>query len=73
LRMPDGVLLHADPFDPLVVAETWLYEIHYLGSDLSGWLVVDIGAYIGDTALYYARRGALAVAVEPLPSHFETI
>jgi FkbM family methyltransferase len=54
-----------------VLAETWLYEIHFLGFDLSGWFVLDVGAFVGDTALYYARRGAFVVAVEPVPSNFE--
>jgi FkbM family methyltransferase len=73
LRMPDGVLLTIDSFDPLINAETWLYDIHFLGFDLSGWFVLDIGAFVGDTALYYARRGAFVVAVEPLPSNYETM
>jgi FkbM family methyltransferase len=54
-----------------VIAETWLYEIHFFGFDLSGWFVLDVGAFVGDTALYYARRGAFVVAVEPVPGNFE--
>jgi len=73
LRMPDGILLTIDSFDPLIIAETWLYDIHFLGFDLSDWFVLDIGAFVGDTALYYARRGAFVVAVEPLPSNYETM
>jgi hypothetical protein len=72
LRMPDGILLTIDSFDP-VIAETWLYDIHFLGFNLSDWFVLDIGAFVGDTALYYARRGAFVVAVEPLPSNYETM
>lgn len=53
------------------MAETYLYEIHFLGFDLTNWLVLDIGAFVGDTALYYARRGAFVVAVEPLPTNYE--
>jgi FkbM family methyltransferase len=34
---------------------------------------VDVGAYIGDTPLYYAKRGAFVVAVEPLPSNYEVM
>jgi len=73
LRMPDGILLTIDSFDPVIIAETWLYDIHFLGFDLSDWFVLDIGAFVGDTALYYARRGAFVVAVEPLPSNYETM
>jgi len=73
LKMPDGIMLSLESFDPLVIAETWLYETHFLGHDLSNWFVLDIGAYIGDTALYYARRGAFVVAVEPLPSNYRAM
>ena len=69
--MPDGAKIYFDFFDPAVVTETWLYEIYFLGHDLSKWFILDVGAYIGDTALYYAKRGAFVVAVEPLPSHYE--
>jgi len=73
LVMPDGVKIYFDFFNPLIIAETWLYEIHFLGHDLSDWFVLDVGAYIGDTALYYAKRGTFVVAVEPLPSYYEAM
>ncbi|AET33364.1 hypothetical protein P186_1962 [Pyrobaculum ferrireducens] len=69
--MPDGVKLKY--IDQFTIAETWLYDIHFLGFDLSGWLVFDIGAYVGDMALYYAKRGAAVVAVEPVPANFEAM
>jgi FkbM family methyltransferase len=73
LRMPDGTIVSSDIIVTIVVIETWLYDIHFLGFDLNGWLIVDVGAYIGDTPLYYAKRGALVVAVEPLPSNYEVM
>jgi len=73
LRMPDGTIVSSDIIDTIVVIETWLYDIHFLGFDLTDWLIVDVGAYIGDTPLYYAKRGALVVAVEPLPSNYEVM
>jgi FkbM family methyltransferase len=76
LRMPDGIIVSSDiivTIDTIVVIETWLYDIHFLGFDLNGWLIVDVGAYIGDTPLYYAKRGAFVVAVEPLPSNYEVM
>jgi FkbM family methyltransferase len=33
--------------------------------------VLDVGAFVGDTALYYARRGAFVMVVEPVPGNFE--
>jgi len=73
LRMPDGILLTLESFDSIVLYETWLYDIHFLGFDLDNWFVLDIGAYIGDTALYYARRGAFVVAVEPLSNNYDVM
>jgi FkbM family methyltransferase len=73
LKTPDGILLVTRAFDPIVLVETYLYDIHFLGFDLNGWLIVDVGAYIGDTPLYYAKRGAFVVAVEPLPSNYEVM
>jgi len=73
LRMPDGIIVSPDIIGALEVIETWLYDIHFLGFDLTEWLIVDVGAYIGDTPLYYAKRGALVVAVEPLPSNYEVM
>lgn len=35
------------------------------GKDLTGQIVVDIGAYVGDSALAFARQGALVHACEP--------
>jgi FkbM family methyltransferase len=73
LKTPDGVLLVTRALDPIVLVETYFYDIHFLGFDLTDWLIVDVGAYIGDTPLYYAKRGALVVAVEPLPSNYEVM
>jgi FkbM family methyltransferase len=73
LRMPDGIIVSPDIIGTLEVIETWLYDIHFLGFDLTEWLIVDVGAYIGDTPLYYAKRGAFVVAVEPLPSNYEVM
>jgi FkbM family methyltransferase len=73
LRTPDDITISFNIVDFIVIIETWLYDIHFLGFDLNGWLIVDVGAYIGDTPLYYAKRGALVVAVEPLPSNYEVM
>jgi FkbM family methyltransferase len=54
------------------ISETFIegnYEIPEVLSDLRGREVVDVGANVGDTALYFVLNGARKViAVEPLPS-----
>jgi len=69
LRMPDGILIEG-AFHLYITIEMGIYDIHFLAFDMSDWFVLDIGAYVGDTALYYARRGAFVVAVEPLPDNY---
>ncbi|MCX8141963.1 MAG: FkbM family methyltransferase [Candidatus Nezhaarchaeota archaeon] len=40
--------------------------------DVKDSIVVDVGAYIGDTALYFLHKGALRVyALEPVDRHFK--
>jgi len=70
---PGGVRLFLDGCEPLVLAETFLYQTHFAGPDLSGRTVLDAGAYVGDTALYYASLGAEVVSYEPNPLHFEQL
>lgn len=48
------------------------YDALYGCIDYGGKLVVDVGAYIGDTALFFLKRGARRVyAFEPVPLHFK--
>lgn len=70
---PSGVRLFLDGCEPLVLAETFLYQSHFAGPDLTGRTVLDAGAYVGDTALYYASLGAEVVSYEPNPVHFEQL
>jgi hypothetical protein len=46
--------------------EVLLDDVYGLkGKDLSGKIVVDVGAYVGDSSLAFARQGALVHAFEP--------
>lgn len=63
---PAGIksyLLDVDAFFQTFLVDTY----RFLQSNLSG-TVVDIGAGVGDTAIYFARKGATVVAIEPVPS-----
>jgi FkbM family methyltransferase len=70
ITTPSGIRFGLDTIDSVVLAETYLYDIHFAGYDLSGNTVVDIGANIGDTALYFAERGARVLAFEPEPTNY---
>lgn len=67
---PYGIAFTLDSLEPTIFVETFIADIHYDRSDLAGLVVVDAGAYVGDTALYYARRGATVHAYEPDPTNF---
>ncbi|MEM4186016.1 MAG: FkbM family methyltransferase [Candidatus Caldarchaeum sp.] len=42
--------------------------------DVEGAVVLDVGAYIGDTPIYWVYRGASKViAVEPVPQHYRLL
>ncbi|MEM4883877.1 MAG: hypothetical protein QXK53_07585, partial [Nitrososphaerota archaeon] len=48
-----------------------LYFIHYGFVDVRGAVVVDIGAYIRETAMFFLSRGAHRVyALEPVDRHY---
>ena len=68
---PDGIRFSLRGFDPLIFAETFLYDTHFVDFDLEGRKVIHAGAYVGETALYYAKRGAYVYAFEPQRECFE--
>ena len=70
LTTPTGIRFTFESVDRTIFAETFLYDIHYAGGDLTGAAVVDVGANVGDTALYYANQGAEVFAYEPDPENF---
>ena len=68
LLTPNGIKFTIKGFDPTIFAETFLYDIHFIDFDLKGKTVVHAGAYVGETALYYASKGATVYAFEPQPT-----
>ena len=68
LTTPTGIKFTIKGFDHIIFAETFLYDIHFIDFDLKGKTVVHAGAYVGETALYYASKGAIVYAFEPQPS-----
>lgn len=55
------------PYGILELSETF-YDECYGTFKVKDWTIVDIGAFIGDTAIYFANKGAKKViAFEPAP------
>lgn len=50
------------------------YEKEYGVVNVSGKIVLDVGAFIGDTPIYWVYKGARKVyAIEPVPEHYELL
>jgi methyltransferase, FkbM family len=65
ITTPDGIKFSLNGFDSLIFAETFLYDTHFIDYNLEGKTVIQAGAYVGETALYYAKKGAYVYAFEP--------
>jgi FkbM family methyltransferase len=65
ITTPNNIKFNIKNFDPLIFSETFLSDIHFSDFNLNGKIVVQAGGFIGDTALYYASRGAIVYSFEP--------
>ena len=57
----------------VIFSETFLYCTHSVDFDLKGATVIDCGAFVGDTALFFAKQGATVYAVEPYPKNIQVL
>jgi len=67
IRTPSGITFRWTYFNPTIFAETYLYDVHFVDFDLTGKTIVEAGANVGDTALYFASKGARVYSFEPDP------
>jgi FkbM family methyltransferase len=70
LETPSRIRFTLDSVNALIFAETFLLDIHFPGVDVRGRNVVDAGAFVGDTALYFAALGARVYSYEPDAANF---
>ena len=71
VETPQGLKFLIEGFDGQIFQETFLNEIHFVDFDLNGKTIVEAGAFTGDTALYYASKGAIIYSFEPDLRSFE--
>lgn len=71
IETPGGIRLLVDSLDSGIFAETFLQDVHFVEPDLKERVVVEGGAFVGDTALYYAAHGARVFSFEPDPRSYE--
>lgn len=67
----DGIQLVSPPLGKMIgnsLREIFVEDVYRLGArDLTGKIVLDVGAYIGDSSVAFACRGAMVHAFEPFP------
>ena len=71
-----GVKFYMDSIHPgNTIGEAFVQDIHTIRNDddYTNKIVVDVGAECGDTALYYASRGAIVFAFEPMKAHYDAM
>jgi FkbM family methyltransferase len=73
LDTPSKIRFTLDSLHPLIFAETFLYDLHFPGPDVQGKNIVDAGAFVGDTALYFASLGANVHSYEPEPGNARSL
>mgnify|MGYP001589892754 CR=1 FL=1 len=70
----DGIQLVSPPLGKNVgnfLREIFVEDVYRIGTrSLKGKVVMDIGAYIGDSSIAFARRGATVHAFEPFPEYW---
>jgi FkbM family methyltransferase len=72
----DGLKFFLDSINPgNTITETFVSDIHDINSKIGfkGKTVIDVGAECGDTALYFANKGATVYAIEPMKSTYEAM
>lgn len=76
IQTHDGICFYLDSIQPMnTIIETFVFQSHLMSSsdDFSGKIVFDVGAECGDTALFYANKGAKVFSFEPVIAHFNAL
>jgi len=69
----DGLVFPLKHTNVGIFIETFVRRIHDFYDYTTDKVVVDIGANIGDTALLFAKKGAMVYALEPIKENFKAM
>ena len=71
----NGLRFYLEHISPGTIIEAFIRDIHNVGEfdDWNNKIVVDVGAECGDTAIYYASKGAKVYSFEPMKAHFDAM
>ena len=67
---PDGIKFTLRGFNPTIFFETFVNDYHFVSFDLEQKYVINAGGFVGDTALYFAYKGAFVYSFEPDPNSY---
>lgn len=75
IEVENGLKFYLDSITPGIIIEAFIQKIHNVNpsDDLNGKTVVDVGAECGDTAIYYASKGANVYSFEPVKDHYDAM
>ena len=72
----NGLKFFIDSILPgVTIVEPFITNSHQINEndDWANKIVLDVGAQCGDTPLYYANKGAIVYAFEPITGHYEAM
>jgi len=75
IETSDGLKFYLENITPGIIIETFIRQIHEIDS-YENWhnkIVLDIGAECGDTAIFYANKGATVYSFEPMKAHYDSM
>jgi FkbM family methyltransferase len=71
IETSNGIKFYSSKIAPEVIIEIFVRGIHNsYSNDLMDKIVIDVGAAVGDTALYFASKGANVYAIEMTKSNY---
>lgn len=75
LETSEGLQFYLDSIDPWIFIETFILKIHEIKDNEihDNETIIDIGANVGDTAIFYANKGAQVYAFEPVKEHYDSM
>ncbi len=72
IETSEGVKFFLDSIGPDSIVETFVRRIHdQYSNDLMNKVVIDVGASVGDTPLYFASKGARVYAFEMTKTNYD--
>ena len=72
IETSNNIKFYLKKIAPEVIVEVFVRRIHdSYSNDLTEKVVIDVGAAVGDTALYFASKGANVYAVEMTKSNYD--